>query len=87
MFNIKCYDVKKEDYGLGQYDSIKQVKFWSFENYEGKKINRFYDTKDHLELFVDKETYIADLVSGLKDIVKIGKLEKMENMPVRVHYI
>lgn len=84
MFNICCYDVKKEDYGLGQYDSIKQVKFWSFE---GGKINKFYDTKDHLELFVDKETYIADLVSGLKDIVKIGKLEKMENMPVRVHYI
>ena len=84
MFNIKCYDVKKEDYGLGGYDSIKQVKFWCFE---GSKINKFYDAKDHLELFVDKETYIADLVSGLKDIVKIGKLEKMENMPVRVHYI
>lgn len=84
MFNIRCYDVKKEDYGLEKYDSIKQVKFWSFE---GNKIKKFYDAKDHLELFVDKETYIADLVSGLKDIVKIGKLEKMENMPVRVHYI
>lgn len=87
MFNIKCYDVKKEDYGLGQYDSIKQVKFWCFESSEGRRIKKFYDAKDHLEIFVDRETYIADLVSGLKDIVKIGKLEKMENMPVRVHYI
>ena len=87
MFNIQCYDVKKEDDKLEKYDSIKQVKFWHFEKSIGRKISRFYDTKDHLEIFVDKEAYIADIVSGLKDIIKIGKLEMMENMPVRVHYI
>ena len=87
MFNIQCYDVKKEDYGLEKYDSIKQAKFWHFENNVGRKINKFYSTDDHLEIFVNKEAYVADMVSGLKDIIKIGKLEMVEDMPVRVHYV
>ena len=87
MFNIECYDVNKDDYDLGRYESIKKVKFWHFEDGIGKKISRFYRQDDHLELIVDKNKYLIDVLSGLDDIIQKGKLnEKFNNIKVRVTY-
>ena len=87
MFNIKCYDVDKEEYDLEKYSSIKEVKFWHFSEGSGKKMSRFYRQNDHLELIVNKNEYLIDVLSGLDDIIQKGKLnEKFNNIKVRVTY-
>ena len=87
MFNIQCYDVDKKEYDLEEYSSIKEVKFWHFDESSGKKMSRFYRQSDHLELIVDKNEYLIDILSGLDDIIQKGKLnEKFNNIKVRVTY-
>ena len=87
MFNIQCYDVDKKEYDLEEYSSIKEVKFWHFDESSGKKMSRFYRQNDHLELIVDKNEYLIDILSGLDDIIQKGKLnEKFNDIRVRVTY-